>query len=156
MRVPQPKGRRGSLKWIQAAVNEYESVLNRVVRSACGFDVAETICWVSPLCGDEYAEYRDDAFIEKVGVRLQNRPLRDFWPKRGPQWDALGRTRNGTVLLVEAKANIPEIVSTPSQSSEASRVVSHLWGKIEMAYPLGEKKKQLVGSCKTQRRTRHG
>jgi len=41
-------------------------------------------------------------------------------------------------------------------NSRVKPVVSHLWGKIEMAYPLGEKKKQLVGSCKTQRRTRHG
>jgi hypothetical protein len=63
---------------------------------------------------DDHAEYRDETFIEKLGIkdRLKN-PLRDFWPLKGPQWDALGKAGN-TVFLVEAKANIPEMVSSPS------------------------------------------
>jgi len=38
--------------------------------------------------------------------------LEKFWPKMGPQWDALGVTADGeAIILVEAKANVPELVS---------------------------------------------
>ena len=53
------------------------------------------------------------------GFGLRRRPLREFWPRFGPQWDALGRTSKGSVFLVEA--NIPELVSPASGAkSQAS------------------------------------
>ena len=111
MRAVQPKGTRGSLKWIQVLVNQRPDFLDRQVRESCGLEPDEAIEWVSPLADDEYAEYRDASFLRRLGVDLRNRPLREFWPRRGPQWDALGRTDGGAVFLVEAKANIPELVS---------------------------------------------
>jgi hypothetical protein len=44
-------------------------------------------------------------------VELERTALSSFWPTRGPQWDALGRTSRGEFLLVEAKAHIPELLS---------------------------------------------
>ncbi len=117
MRNPQPNGIRGSLKWIQRAVNERPEYLNRMVREACNIPGDEAIEWVSPLADDEWAEYRDTDFLDRLDIQLRTRPLHDFWPRRGPQWDALGRTGGGAVLLVEGKANIPELVSPPSQAS---------------------------------------
>ena len=70
MRVVQPKGEKGSLKWIQVAVNDRVDLLNREIRSACGLAVSDTIAWLSPLRDDEYAEYRDETFLERVSVRV--------------------------------------------------------------------------------------
>jgi hypothetical protein len=48
-------------------------------------------------------------------------PLREFWPDRGPQWDALARSDKGHVLLIEAKAHIGEMLSPASGASPASK-----------------------------------
>src|SRR5262249_19213035 len=76
----------------------------------------EKIQWLSPLAGDDYAEYRDEAFLQRLGVAPKI-PLKTFWPARGPQWDALGRTTSGTALLVQAKAHIPELPSPPTKAA---------------------------------------
>ncbi len=47
-------------------------------------------------------------------------PLDNFWPQRGPQWDALGKSDKGTIFLVEAKAHIPEINSPGTQAKGES------------------------------------
>jgi hypothetical protein len=80
----------------------------------------EEIEWLSPLKVDEYAEYRDEAFFEKLGVKLELFPLKDFWPKMGPQWDGLGKSSSGKLFLVEAKSHIPELISTFKGSRKAS------------------------------------
>lgn len=59
MRVAQPKGRRGSLKWLQRAVNLRPDVLRHPAIGA--------IEWRSPLGEDDYAEYRDAALLHRVG-----------------------------------------------------------------------------------------
>ena len=122
MRAVQPQGTRGSLKWIQMLVNQRPDLLDGLVRESCGLEPDEAIEWVSPLFDDEYAEYRDASFLRRLGVDLRNRPLREFWPRRGPQWDALGRTDRGAVFLVEAKANIPELVSPASGAKSPASI----------------------------------
>lgn len=117
-RVSQPIGERGSLKWIQRAVNETWPALNEPILNAIGKD--QTIDWRSPLHTDDYAEYRDGSFLERLGLGYLQPQLAAFWPSRGPQWDALGVTSGGTVLLVEAKAHIAEMCSPASSASEAS------------------------------------
>lgn len=111
--VPQPKGTRGSLRWIQHFVNENPMALD----SAIGIG---PIKWRSPLACDHYAEYRDSAALELLKVELPRRSLASFWPARGPQWDALGRAASGEAILVEAKAHVPEILSPGCQASAAS------------------------------------
>jgi hypothetical protein len=64
------------------------------------------------LHGDEFAEYRDAAFLKNLGLQEFTEELGKFWPRMGPQWDALGKTSDGeAIILVEAKANVPELVS---------------------------------------------
>lgn len=121
MRVVEKKEVRGSQKWIRLAVNNASSLFNREVRAVSNIDPENTITWVSPLVDDDYAEYRDENFLNRLGITLSQRPLDTFWPHRGPQWDALGRTENGSVLLVEAKANILEILSSGTKATEKSR-----------------------------------
>jgi hypothetical protein len=114
-RVIQPRGTRGSLKWIQIAINEFPSVLNKAI------DVQGKIEWLSPLSGDDFAEYRDGDFLRLIGCENLISELASFWPKRGPQWDALGRTDRGEILIVEAKAHISELFSPPSAARPESR-----------------------------------
>jgi hypothetical protein len=117
-RYPQEPAKRGSQKWIQAAVNQHSPRYLDDLISKESKDVPEII-WSSPLAGDDYAEYRDEAFLNKIGQNALKSRLPDFWPSLGPQWDALG-TRNGDVFLVEAKAHIGEIFSPPSGAGETS------------------------------------
>lgn len=120
-RVEQGEGARGSLKWIQKVVNQNPALMDDVIRRAFGWDDEEQVQWLSPLKSDAYAEYRDEAFLDLLGVRPYRVPLVNFWPPRGPQWDALARTSGGRRILVEAKANLPELVTPASGASEKSR-----------------------------------
>jgi len=121
MRVVQPKGMRGSLKWIQRAINERREIFDASILPL--ISSANCIQWLSPLANDEYAEYRDAGFLEKIGQTQLCPALSNYWPSRGPQWDALGRADSGDVLLVEAKAHIDEIFSAGTQAKGAARLL---------------------------------
>ena len=112
-RIPQSVGLRGSLRWIQKMVEHHPAVLD----AAIGLG---PITWKSPLAGDEWAEYRDEDALRLVGAIPTRRCLDEFWPARGPQWDALGRTVEGEAVLVEAKAHIAETFSAACQATGAS------------------------------------
>lgn len=112
---------RGSLKWIRVAVNEHTALLNARVCDSLGLSRDTAIEWRSPRADDEYAEYRDDDFLRKLSVDLDLFPLPRFWPPRGPQWDALATVGPDGLLIVEAKANVPEIVS-PGTSAKGKRL----------------------------------
>lgn len=103
---------KGSLKLIQTLVNDYKQVFN----SKLSDFINEQIQWVSPLKTEEYAEYRDKKFLEQLNITKVANELLEFWPRNGPQWDALGKFGENGVLLVEAKANIPELASPPSSA----------------------------------------
>lgn len=116
----QKKGDQGSLKWIQILINDRPDIIDSQIRRNSMIPRNIEIKWVSPLKEECYAEYRDEAFLKVVGVSPQKVRLIDFWPKGGPQWDALGRLSNGTVLLIEAKAHISEVLSTIQASNPNS------------------------------------
>ena len=125
MRVAQPEGKRGSLKWLQRAIEHRPDLLQPA-------ELAR-IEWISPIRADDFAEYRDGDFLSAVGLPHLTDELSAFWPKRGPQWDALGRVSN-TVVLVEAKAHIGEFLSPPSQASAASRAkIDAAFGSVRAA-----------------------
>lgn len=124
-RVIQPAGTRGSLRWIQQAVAERWPDLEQAILADC--PAASRIEWLSPLADDDFAEYRDGAFLARLGVAEAAAALAELWPSRGPQWDALARTDAGQLLLVEAKAHIAELCSPGTAAAPASRA------KIEAA-----------------------
>jgi len=115
-RFSQKKATRGSQRWIQFLVNERPDILNK--RIGLG-----RINWLSPIKSDKYAEYRDETFLDLLGIELKKRPLSDFWPKGGPQWDALGISESGEKILVEAKAHIPEIFSSSKASPKSLKLI---------------------------------
>jgi len=118
-RYPQKSNSHGSLKNLQIAVNAKKKYLDGEISKVIGKLLR--INWKSPLKSDDYAEYRDEDFLEKLGIlnRIKYH-LKDFWPKNGPQWDALGICGN-EVILVEAKANIPEMVSPGTKAEPGTR-----------------------------------
>ncbi len=118
MRCVQPEGDRGSLKWIQRAVECNSEELEKPILAA--LPEATRIDWKSPIRADDFAGYRDKSFLEKVGVPHLENALASFWPARGPQWDALAITDASQVILVEAKAHIGEFCSPASQASPRS------------------------------------
>jgi len=127
MRVPQLKENpKGSQKWVQEIINFCPSRLNRLIQQEIASLSGREIQWTSPLEQDKFAEYRDAAFLENLDLQEFTEKLEKFWPKMGPQWDALGRTADGEVLiLVEAKANIPELVSfCGAKDKESLRTIS--------------------------------
>jgi hypothetical protein len=120
-RIKQSKGDKGSLKWIQALINEYPSILNKEISKFLNQELELSIEWRSPREDDHWAEYRDEAFLDLLGIKITKTRLKNFWPSRGPQWDALGRASEaGPYFLVEAKANIPELLSDSKAKAPAS------------------------------------
>ena len=114
-RFVQSPGKAGSLRAIQHMVNIETKQLNNAIMKALSVQRINIgrIEWVSPLDSDGYAEYRDQYFLSQLKLNPPKRELSKFWPKGGPQWDGLATTDQAKYLLAEAKANIPEILSTP-------------------------------------------
>lgn len=110
---PVKKEYRRSQRWMQYFVNEATDELNRLIHDATGIATDCEIHWKSPLASQDYVEYRDQAFLNQIGTSAPKVPLKDFWPNKGAVWDGLATTSSDDVILVEAKANIPEFASSP-------------------------------------------
>ena len=111
---------KGSKKWIQQAVNCYPDVLYNHLTLQIHLKQSK-VKWLSPLRIHGYTEYRDQKFIDLLGLKLNCHPLQRFWPRGGPHWDALAKIDDCQALLVEAKSYIREKKSSGSKaSSEAS------------------------------------
>lgn len=132
MRVVQKEGTRGSLKWIQRAVERRPDLLSK--------QEIGPVRWLSPLRGDGFAEYRDLGFLERIGCGHVAEELAAFWPARGPQWDALGQTSGG-VVLVETKAHLREFLSPASQAGPESRT------RIDAAFAAVKSDLGIVGGA---------
>jgi hypothetical protein len=113
----------GSQRQIQMYVNQRSTELNLAVADALGLSaaLAASIRWVSPLANDRYLEYRDAAFLRKVGLERAIADLGEFWPSRGPCWDALATTMDGCIL-VEAKSHVSEMYSGGCVASPTSLI----------------------------------
>ena len=110
---------KGSRRWLQVAVNRCPAVIDAAIRKT-GIELAGEIDWRSPLESDSFAEYWDSVFLDRLGIRLERRALKEFWPRGGPHWDGLARCGDG-VFLVEAKAHISELDSSPCGAQPKSR-----------------------------------
>ena len=127
-RYPQDSNSHGSLKNLQVAINVKKKYLDTVISKEVGKQII--IDWKSPLKADDYAEYRDEDFLEKLGILNKIKfSLSDFWPDNGPQWDALGVSED-EIILVEAKANIPEIVS-PGTGAKNPKSISKIRNSLD-------------------------
>lgn len=120
MRIEQKEGTKGSLKFIQQLIARKPTLIAEHLAAAGAIPSGAPVTWLSPLAEDQWAEYRDDAFLERIGHPELAAALKNFWPARGPQWDGLARSSD-VVLLVEAKAHVGELASSCAAESQASR-----------------------------------
>ncbi len=120
-RVPRKLRTTKSEHWLRCAIEHNTAALNVRVRQSFGFPVAEELEWLSPLANDGYAEYSDQAFLDRLGIATTSSPLTSFWPSRGPQWDGLARTKSGKYILVEAKAYPGEAKSVCTATAARSK-----------------------------------
>jgi hypothetical protein len=109
--------KKGSQRWLQIAVEERREMIDTQIRSAMKLPPEVSIQWLCPVRGTGFGEYRDEAFLKLLGIDLPQKQLRAFWPSRGPMWDGLARTSRGEIILIEAKAHIPEMVSPSSKAT---------------------------------------
>ncbi len=116
MRIPQLPASKGSKKWLQILVNECPNLLPPLP-GRLQLKTSD-IQWSSPLQCDGYFEYQDDKFLNRLEIDLEQYPLNEFWPKRGPQWDGLAKTGAGKIILVEAKSHIGEMQSGGSRATD--------------------------------------
>ena len=111
---------KGSKRYMQDAVADRPNELGLAIGEALPALQAQRLTWVSPLPELRYKELKDGTFLEAVGHRAHRDSLREFWPSRGPTWDALATfdVGGGGVVLVEAKAHVGE-TPTPDVSGAA-------------------------------------
>jgi hypothetical protein len=122
IRTPEPPDGLGAERWIREFTGPRRLELEAAVKAASGGRILAPIRWVSPLEEDDYARYGGEALLRRLGLTLPERSLHTFWPKGGPRWDALGVDGSGAVLLIEAMANVPELLAAPARPDPSSRV----------------------------------
>lgn len=123
MRIEQPEGARGSLKWIQRLVESHPTVLNDQLGAAGVFSDSHKLQWLSPLRKDDWAEYRDSRFLKTIKQDHLIEKLRVFWPRRGPQWDGLAYDDSGRIFLFEAKAHGSEMQSSCKAGETSTNII---------------------------------
>ena len=117
---------KGSQLQIQIYINRRTEEFSRAVVQAVPEwrDNDVRLQWVSPLEQEGFKEYQDKSFLQALGLAEHQSTLREFWPKGGPSWDALGLVdfadRRG-VLLVEAKSHVKEVYGSGCQAEEPAR-----------------------------------
>ena len=118
---------RGSRLQLQLSVNRNVEAFDAAIRGQVPELSDARFDWISPKAGDQHApyhEYQDAAFLRALGLGVDAATaLGRFWPTRGPQWDGLGVAtwsdgRRGE-LLIEAKANVPELLGGKSTACGA-------------------------------------
>jgi hypothetical protein len=120
MRIEQREGTKGSLKFIQQLITRKPAHLAQHLATIGVIPSGAPVMWLSPLAEDQWAEYRDEAFLQRIGHPALAADLKSFWPARGPQWDGLAKCGD-VVLLVEAKAHVGELASSCAAESPVSR-----------------------------------
>ncbi len=115
----------GSQLQIQLYVNNYVDKLSRaVIATTPSIPQDAQIEWVSPLRAEGYHEYSDDKFLEALELGAYRPQLAAFWPRRGPNWDALAKFKSAErsgAILVEAKAHTTEIYGRGCDASREPR-----------------------------------
>jgi hypothetical protein len=107
---------------LQLAVGRSPEIINAPIRTTLKASADLAVEWLSPVAKTKYGEYRGEPFLKLLELNQLKRPLHDFWPVQGPVWDGLARTSKKQVLLIEAKAHIAEMVTSPARASEASLI----------------------------------
>ena len=125
--------RHGSALHLAYYVNCDPDALSEAIAGVHG---TAPIKWRSPVADQRFIEFKDRDFLEAVGRCDLAGELARWWPASGPRWDALGVTSDGGVVLVEAKANVPEIANGPACGAGSSGSAKGLDNRAQIARAL--------------------
>jgi SpoVK/Ycf46/Vps4 family AAA+-type ATPase len=104
----------GSKDWMQTVIN---SNMKPSLDNAIG---AGNIFWLSPIAIDNYQEYQLNQKPIADIFNFDKNTFSSWWSfSRQPQWDAIGKTENGAIILVEAKAHLRETESKCKASAQS-------------------------------------
>ena len=142
----QPQQTKGSQKWLQVLVNECPNLLAERFLAASRLSLALEINWLSPLVSESYAEYRNSDFTERLGITLPDataphgKSLKEFWPERGPVWDGLGKSTEGHLILIEAKAHLSEVArkGTTATAEKSLNLIEHSLQEAKKSFGANE------------------
>ena len=84
IRFPQKPGPKDSQKWIQKLMNGKPEFLNSEIKNQLTLPVDQSINWLSSKAEDEFAECRDQAFLDLLDIKPRKIPLSNFWASRRP------------------------------------------------------------------------
>jgi hypothetical protein len=137
----------GSQLQIQTYVNLHLDILDAAILRALP-ELAGTglgLHWVSPLEKDRFLEYRDEEFLSVAGYSSLVGLLAGFWPRGGPQWDAVARLRApgasdpAGIVLIEAKSYPAEMYSSGCRAEgSARRMIEKSLGAAREWYGIGD------------------
>jgi hypothetical protein len=122
----------GSQLQTQIYVTRYRDALAEAIQRALSDAAAgprAAIDWIAPLEAVRFVEPRLRPFLPALGLAHRARDLSQFWPTRGPRWDALAVLRYPEAaapgaLLVEAKSYPGEVYGSGcSANSTRSRAL---------------------------------
>ena len=114
------KAEKGSKYWMQEIVNN--KYLREELENKLGVKSLE---WISPLENESYDEYK--LTEEKLKEKIPSLKEVDFsfWPKNGPEWDAIALSEDGSELyLFEAKSHLTEMYKETGAGADSLKVIS--------------------------------
>ena len=113
--------KQGSRYWIQ-------KIINSEMKNSLEDSIGEgKIAWLSPLKDDKNEEYKEYQLSWKPIDNIFGFTKDTFLPwwsfSRQPQWDAIGKTKDDAIILVEAKAHIGETRSKCRASDNSKLII---------------------------------
>jgi hypothetical protein len=133
-RMPQGASTRGRRFRLQQLIAGQPELLRSGFLAAGALQPDETIEWVAPTAADDWAEYRDGSFLERIGCEYLLSRLSHFWPAGGPLWDALGKGPRRSVFLLEANSHVSEMDSNCHAAAGSRHLVQQSLGQARMAF----------------------
>src|ERR1051325_2593315 len=123
--MPQAENRtatatHGSLRRLLAYRNSAPAVLDAAILQSISAKTHVRLEWIHPLPNQVRPEPTGISFL-KLDAN-QHQAWREFWPQTGnpPNWDGVARYSGeigSSWILIEAKANHPELCSPPDRQS---------------------------------------
>jgi hypothetical protein len=125
---------KGSELQIRLLINDHPQRIEEQLRKSIPMWGTAEFDWRSPLASQQYREYCDREFMAALGLEdYSNALVGGFWPRRGPNWDALARVAlpHPAVLLIEAKSHRSEMASCYGGGHESLKIIEAAFHKTQ-------------------------
>jgi len=107
--IKQPDNANSQI-WIQRIINDKDGLKKKLLEEHIG---KGSLLWLSPLENESFKEYqlKDELIAKEFG--FTENTFSAWWPRTGNQavWDAIGKSSDNAIILIEAKAHLKETIS---------------------------------------------